>query len=243
MASLNIWNKFHLHWHPIVLVSVFLGTVTSPVFSQRTKQENLPYYDNRIIHYGFLMGIHRSYFNITYSQKFIGHKLDSLQSIMPPPRLGFDLGFIVNLRAGEFFDLRTTPKVGFYEYLIRYRFTDGSEINQLIESTMVETPLLLKYKSVKWGNSRMYIIGGIMPGIQASGNKKAAEERKIQTANFNLNGELGLGFDIYFPLFKFSPEIRFSRGFLNMLRKDQYGYSDGMKGLNSNIFTFYLLFE
>ena len=102
---------------------------------------------------------------------------------------------------------------------------------------------MLKYKSIKWGNSRIYIIGGIMPGVQASGNKKDTEERKLQTREFNLNGELGFGFDFYFPLFKFSPEIRFSRGLVNMLKRDQFGYSDGLDRLNSNIFTFYLLFE
>jgi hypothetical protein len=189
------------------------------------------------------MGFHRSYLNIDYSQKFIHHQLDSIKSIIPPPRFGFDLGFIVNLRAGEYFDLRTTPKAGFYEYKVQYNFKDGKQIDQLIESTLVEIPILLKYKSIKWGNSRIYIIGGFMPGVQASGNKNNNEERKLLTSNFNLNAELGFGFDFYLPLFKFSPEIRFSRGMRNLLKPDQYGYSEGIAALNSNIFTLYLLFE
>jgi hypothetical protein len=82
-----------------------------------------------------------------------------------------------------------------------------------------------------------------MPGIQASGNKDDEEERKLQTSDFNLSGELGFGFDFYFPLFKFSPEIRFSRGFVDMLRYDRFGYSDGLSSLRTNVFTIYLLFE
>ncbi len=227
----------------IAIVGFLLAGLPIPSIAQHSKLENLPFYDQRKIHYGFLMGIHRSYFNVDYSDKFIHHHLDSIKSILPPPRLGFDLGFIVNLRLAQFLDLRTTPKVGFYEYRVQYNFRNGNQINQLIESTLVEIPFLLKYKSLKWGNSRIYIIGGIMPGIQASGNKNDTEERKLQTSNLNLNAELGIGFDIYFPLFKFSPEIRFSRGMVNMLRKDEFGYSDAIDRLTSNICSFYLLFE
>ena len=243
MLPVNLWDKFYLYWVQVVIILLFLGTRAVPAAAQKSKHENLPYYDERKIHYGFLMGAHRSYFDITYSGKFINRSLDSLESIMPPPRLGFDLGFIVNLRLGEFFDLRTTPKVGFYEYMLEYNFTDGTQLNQLVESTLVDIPILIKYKSVKWGNSRIYIIGGLMPGIQASGNKNDTEERKLQTRDINLNAELGFGFDFYLPLFKFSPEIRFSRGISNMLREDLFGYSDGIDRLSTNVFTLYLLFE
>ena len=162
---------------------------------------------------------------------------------MSPPRFGFALGFIVNMRLGEFFDLRTTPKVSFYEFMVEYNFIGSSQINQLVEATFVEIPILFKYKSIRWTNSRIYVIGGLISGYQASGNKDDEKERKLQTADFNLAGELGFGFDIYFPLFKFSPEIRFSRGLTNMIREDKYGYSDGIKRLTTNTFTIYLLFE
>ena len=243
MHSINIRHKLSLPWKQIAAILFFVTGFEHTLIAQKSKHENLPFYDKRKIHYGFLMGLHRSYFNINYSGKYINNELDSLESIMPPPRIGFDLGFIVNLRMGEFFDLRATHMVGFYEFKVEYNFKDKTKINQLVESTLVEVPILLKYKSVKWGNSRIYIIGGLMPGVQASGNKKDTEERKLQTSDYTLSGELGFGFDVYFPLFKFSPEIRFSRGFVNMLREDQFGYSAGIDRLNTNIFTFYLLFE
>ncbi len=225
----------------IALIILFILPLVS--FAQRNAEINLPHYDNRKIHYGFLMGIHRTYWDITYSERFTYPSYDSLHSILSPPRLGFALGFIVNLRVGEFFDLRATPKVSFYEYMVEYNFKDGSQINQLVESTVVELPILFKYKSIRWTNSRIYIIGGFVPGFQASGNKDDEKERKLQTGDFNLSGDLGFGFDYYFPLFKFSPEIRFSRGLVNMIQEDRYGYSDGIERLTTNTFTFYLLFE
>ncbi len=242
MHTFNLWHKFNLLGRKALVLYLLLFTL-SPSWAQKSKEINLPNYDKRWIHYGFLMAGHRSHFNITYSKKFTDNKLDTLQSILPPPRLGFDLGFIINLRLGQFFDFRVTPKVGFYEFMVEYNMTSGNQINQLVESTIVEMPLLIKYKSRRWTNSRAYLITGLMPGVQASGNKNDEEERKLQTADFNLSGELGFGFDFYFPLFKFSPEIRFSRGLLDMLRTDRFGYSAGIGSLKTNVFTIYLLFE
>jgi Outer membrane protein beta-barrel domain len=225
------------------LIFVFLLVSTLAFSQKRSVETNLPNYDERWIHYGFLIGGHRTHYQLKYSDNFIRHQLDSIQSIMTPSRLGFDLGFIVNMRLSDFFDLRATPKVGFYEYKVEYNMVDGSQLNELVESTVVDIPLLIKYKSRRWTNTRIYMIGGIMPGIQASGNKKDENERKLQTADFNLSAEFGFGFDFYFPLFKFSPEIRFSRGLLNLLREDRFGYSEGIESLQTNVFTLYLLFE
>ena len=225
------------------IVAILLILLPFISLSQRNPEINLPHYDKRRIHYGFLMGLHRSYYDIEYSNQFSYPSYDSLYSILSPPRLGFALRFIVNFRVGELFDFRTTPKVSFYEFMVEYNFSDGSQINQLIESTFVDIPLLIKYKSIRWTNTRIYIVGGLVPGIQASGNKDDEKERKLQTADFNLTGELGFGFDFYFPLFKFSPEIRFSRGLTNMIREDRYGYDDGIERLTTNTFSVYLLFE
>jgi hypothetical protein len=60
---------------------------------------------------------------------------------------GFSLGFIVNYRITDLLDLRLTPQVAFYEQKVRYQYTDETFTDAVVESTMVEVPLLLKYKS------------------------------------------------------------------------------------------------
>jgi len=242
MDTTHIRYKLNIFWQKgIVLGLLMLCTV--PTFGQRSYELNLPNYDEKWIHYGFLLAVHRSNYNLSYSEKFLSGEMDSLRSIQPQPKVGFNLGFIVNMRLGQFFDFRVTPQVGFYEYNLEFNFTDDTQINQLVESTVVEFPLLFKYKSIRWKNFRVYLIGGLNPVIQASGNKDDEEERKLQTAGFDMNGEFGFGFDIYFPLFKFAPEIRFSKGLLNILREDKFGYSDGIGSLHTNVVTLYLLFE
>ena len=170
--------------------------------------------------------------------------LDSLHSVIPSWGGGFALGFIVNYRINEFLDLRLTPSVAFYEHTLRYNYTSGSQLDLLVETTMVEFPFLLKYKSMRRGNVRMYVVGGVKPGIEASGRKELDNViRSFQQRTVNMNLEAGIGLDLYFPLFKFSPEIRFSRGVVNVLGNNQNAFGLPLKYVNTNTVTMYLLFQ
>lgn len=136
------------------------------------------------------------------------------------------------------------PKAGFYDHELDYNYTDDTHQNQLIETTMVELPILLKYKSMRRGNVRMYMVGGVTPSIEASGkNDVASTSANLDVNKVNLTIDAGLGFDFYFPLFKFSQEIRFQRGVVNMLGDDQSIYSDPLKRINTNTISIYFIFQ
>ena len=90
----------------------------------------------------------------------------------------------------------------------------------------------------------MYMIGGIKPGIEASGKKELENvTNSLEVKNLNVNLEAGIGLDLYFPLFKFSPEIRFSRGVMNVLDNTKNVYGVPLKYVNTNTITIYLLFQ
>jgi len=244
MQAANFWNKLYLHRAKIILLAFFL--ITSMVHAQsfRWAWSNNPNYDDRKLTYGFLIGLLTTNYQIEYSDKFITSDFDTLHSVIPDWRPGFSLGFIVNYRISEFVDLRLTPEVAFYEHKLKYLFTDGTFVEELVETTMVEFPLLLKYKSMRRGNIRMYMIGGIKPGIEASGKKAIKNtQTSLEVKNLNLNLEAGLGFDLYFPLFKFSPEIRFSRGIIDVLDNTENKFGQPLRRLNTNTVTVYLLFQ
>src|SRR3546814_6421120 len=108
---------------------------------------------------------------------------------------------------------------------------------------MVELPLLLKYKSERRGNIRMYMIGGVKPALEASGKKKVeSRSSSLGITGTNLSLEAGFGFDLYYPLFKFSPELRFSRGIVNILENTSNKYGQPLERNNTNTITLYLLF-
>lgn len=207
-------------------------------------RRNNPNYDERKFTYGFLIGLHTTAYQLKYSDSMVHDNYDTLHSVMPGWKPGFSLGFIVNYRINDYLDVRLTPKVAFYENTLRYNYTDGTHRDELVETTMVEFPFLLKYKSLRRGNVRMYVIGGVKPGIEASGKKELENITKgLEVKSMNMNLEAGIGMDLYFPLFKFSPEIRFSRGMMNVLDNTTNDFGKPLRYLNTNTITLYLLFQ
>lgn len=244
MQAVNLWNKLYLHRAKIILLGIIFVTGSLHAQSYRWARRNNPNYDERKLTYGFLIGLHTTAYQIEYADKFVTSDFDTLHSILPEWRPGFSLGFIVNYRLSEFLDFRLTPAVAFYEHKLKYIFTDGRSVEELVETTMVEFPFLLKYKSMRRGNIRMYMIGGIKPGIEASGKKEIENTTtQLEVKNLNLNLEAGLGFDLYFPLFKFSPEIRFSRGMVDILDNTENQFGQPLRRVNTNTITVYLLFQ
>jgi len=245
MQTINFWNQYHLYRKKVAfLLFVFLISFSSRVVAQHGSPTiNLPDSDDKWLRYGFVIGGHVSNYKIRYSPEFTTSPLDTLQSIQSLNKPGFSLGFLLNLKLAKYADLRLQPKVGFYEHELMYTFTGGrASRRHLVESTIVEFPLLLKYKSARRGNVRMYMIGGVNPSMRVSGKRDDGEE-KLPIKNTNLSVEYGFGLDLYYPLFKFSPEIRFSHGLINLLDPVQNQYSTGLQSVTAHSVTLYLIFS
>ena len=246
MPNVDFWDKFIVHSHKIgfaCLLLVMLPQLGQAQLFRWSRQHN-PDYDNKKITYGFSIGLHTSSYQLKYSNKFVSKPYDTVHSVQPVFLPGFSLGFLVNYRLNEFLDLRLMPKAGFYAHKLYYYYTNAPTQSQLIETTLVEFPLLLKYKSVRRGNVRMYMVGGITPAFEASGkNDTGNSSAGISIQKKNLSLDAGMGFDFYFPLFKFSQEIRFSRGVVNMLGSHQTIYQDPISRLNTNTISVYFIFQ
>lgn len=244
MQAVNLWDKFYIHRTKVAVVVLLTLLSCSRLIAQRQVEVNNPNYDDRFLSYGFLIGLHTSGYQLKYSDAFV-NSLDSVYSISPRFSTGFSLGFIVNFRVTDFLDLRLLPTVAFYEHKIEYRFLDEPTETELVETTVVEMPILLKYKSERRGNTRMYFVGGIKPGFEASGKNDIEEgsDDALPIDEFNLSFDVGFGLDIYYPLFKFSPEIRFSRGITNILGSTSTPLSAGIDRLNTNTISLFLLFQ
>ncbi|MDI9356685.1 MAG: porin family protein [Chitinophagaceae bacterium] len=204
---------------------------------------NLPNYDSRYLHYGFTIGIHGSQYSYRYSDN-ITNPLDTIHSIIPEILPGFKTGFIANFRVVQYLDFRVHIIVGIYENKLTYRNIYGGKYEALLEDVYIEIPLFLKYKSVRRKNSRMYIIGGITSMIAARGKQtKDPTTDRLQTKDFFLATEVGVGIDIYYPFFKFSPELRYSFGLNNILEGEENKFNRNLKQLTPHIITLYISFE
>ena len=244
MQATHIWDKLIIHRNKIVLLGLLM--LPAGVFAQTFKwaRQHNPNYDERKISYGFMIGIHTSAYQVKYSDKFVTQSFDTVHSVLTPFAPGFSLGFLINMRLNSDLDLRIMPKAGFYADQLEYNYTDETTQTQLTETTMVEFPILLKYKSMRRGNVRMYMIGGITPSIEASGkNDIQATTEVLDIRQTNLSIDAGIGFDFYFPLFKFSQEIRFSRGIANMLGPDPSSFKEPISRVNTNTISVYFIFQ
>jgi hypothetical protein len=243
MRSTDFWNKLALLGYQVTAIVLL---VSSSAYGQHFKwaRRNNPEFDNRKISYGFMIGLHTSAYQLKYSDQFVTQNFDTVHSVQAAFSAGFSLGFLVNLRLNEVLDFRIMPKAGFYNHRLTYYYTDNTTKQQLVETTMVELPILLKYKSMRRGNVRMYMVGGITPGIEASGkNDVQSTTANLDIRTTNLSIDAGFGFDFYFPLFKFSQEIRFSHGIPNMLGSSPSAFSAPLKSLTTNTIGVYFIFQ
>lgn len=228
------------------LVVVWL--ISSPLHAQKRKILNLPNYDRQIVHFGFILGINS--FNFTPKPIEDIRKLDTLLAIRPAAAAGFSLGIVSNLHIGDNFDLRFLPTLSFGERSLYYniRFTSQDTIlekRKLVESTLLEFPLLLKYKSARHGNYRAYVIGGFKPTIDLASQDKVddAGEKILKLRRNDYHYEIGFGFDFYSQYFKFSPEIKLAFGLRNLMIQENTIYTTPIQRLQSRSLYISFTFE
>ncbi len=212
-------------------------------------RRHLEFYDDKPIHYGFLFAVPVTRFTIRHRDKFM--ESDSAYSIVSPAQGAFRMGFTVNAFLTDHFDIRTTPSISLYERRVKYSYPGGgsppgTEKIESRESTWIEIPLLLKYKSTRRVNTRMYMIAGVTLGIETNvkrsrGNTNVSSQLDTRSSDFTV--DYGVGLEQFFQFFKFAPELRFSHGLVNMLQPANNASSIGLSRLTSHTVTLYLNFE
>jgi len=215
------------------------------LYAQRYKVPlNLPNYDKKPIHFGFLIGINSLDFKITP----VPNVEDELFVIQSQNQKGFNLGVVSNIRLGYTLDLRFIPTLSLSERKIFYTLIEDNELNnesKNIESTFIEFPLSLKFKSSRYNNGRAYIMTGVKYSLDLASQRNIDDEGleivKIKKDDFLY--EIGFGLDFYLTYFKFSPELKANFGLSNLAVNDDSIYSRSIKGMRTRGFTISFTFE
>ena len=228
------------------IVLLFIGASDS--YAQKIKKpQNLVRYDLQKLHFGFTIGINELNFNIKKNSNTLSN--DSLLTLLPNSQKGFNLGIVTNLRIGRFTDLRFIPTLVFGERNLNYSFIDSNGVSdervKRIESTLIDFPIYLKYKSARYNNFRTYVIGGIKYSLDVASQDKINDEGQeiVKLKKNDLMGEIGFGFDFYLEYFKFSPQIKLSHGILNLLSEDETVYTQSINHLSTNGWMISFTFE
>ncbi|RDC63514.1 type IX secretion/gliding motility protein PorT/SprT [Adhaeribacter pallidiroseus] len=247
MASSYLWHQLYLRRHQITIIFLilYLAFNSQTVQAQyKIKKINLSNHDDKSMHYGFHLSLNVAKFKLEHSQYYQDTVYTSDGStIFSKGTPGFNIGFVLNKKITDYVDLRFLPGVGFYSRTLTYKDFEGVESTQEFGLTSAEFPLLVKLKSERRKNVRMYVVGGAKATVNVGNKKKgdAVTALEINANDFAL--EYGVGVDLFYPFFKFAPEIRFSNGLTNLRSP---GRSLGAKSLDrvtTNTVTLYLFFE
>ena len=171
-------------------------------------QGNLPYADDKTLHFGFCLGLNAMDFGITPSG-ITDYKAD-VSTLNP----GFSVGIISDLRLNKYLNLRFTPTLHFGDRQLNYTTNNATTTDSLfISSIPVCVPLLLKYSAQRKGNYRPYVLFGGGMYFDLGRNK----ENPVLLKTVGLYTEFGVGCDLYFSFFKLAPELKFAIGLNNIL--------------------------
>ncbi len=238
----------------ITFLIILLSACNFLFAQKRDIVKNLILYDQKRLHFGFTVGLNTSDFYIRNSDVFFDTAvIKQVYGIENAQAPGFHLGPISDLRIGKYFDLRFLLNLTFTQrdlsYIILKENQDGNEYftshTMKLSSTFIEFPLLIKYKSERINNYRVYLVGGIKPVLDLASKKKIPEEEMpmIRLQQPDIYGELGAGLDFYLPYFKFSPELKMGIGLNNVALSDNTEYTGAMKYLKSKIFMLSFHFQ
>jgi hypothetical protein len=234
----------------IICLSFVLALFSNNLYAQRREGvvENIPKFDRRPYHFGFLLGANQMNFSIRTVPNI--SQFDSLLSVTTKGDFGFDIGIVSSLRLTKYLSLRFIPTLSFGNRTVVFtlRYHDSINIQQVkkVESTFMTFPLYIKYQSKRLGNFRAYLVGGAnysidMASQEKKKNKPGEAPIKLRSNDYMLDA--GTGFDFFLPYFKFGIELRMSYGLRNLLVPENTIYTNSIKYLHSKIFSLSFTFE
>ncbi len=199
-----------------LFIIIFISLITKVYGQYPTIREriiNLPNFDEKVLHYGYYVGINSYDYKFEYIPDY--YRLNNYPDVQVESTTGFNVGLIGDLRINKYFNLRIEPGLIYSQRNLLYPdlpiFESENDLIREIKSTYIHIPLLIKLNAKRINNFKPYITFGISADYNLSSNSKNTDDNSsnvFRTISNGLNYELGFGFDFYLYYFKFSPSIR-----------------------------------
>jgi len=190
----------------VFIVAVLCSTAHSQTKGMFSKDPivNLENFQKQKVYFGYYLGFNSFDFKIDYNT--VG------PDIQVKKTTGFNVGIVGDLKLQEYINLRFEPGLYYTKRDLYYpNFARAIDGIREVNSTYIHFPLLLKFSSLRTGNVRPYLVGGLSATLNLSSNSKSIDDnaqQKFRVKPWTTNYELGLGIDIFSEYFIFSPSIR-----------------------------------
>ncbi len=230
-------------------ISLLLVFCSLFAVAQKPKVKNLQKFDQKIIHFGFALGVNSGGFAL--QRNAYNLRTDSLQSINVVNQSGFNLGIVSDLHITPLLNLRFLPTLVFGQRNMEFNFVNFQGIRytefRQIESTYLDFPLLVKYRSKRVNNFAAYLIAGGKYSLDLASNERVKNvdipESIIKLKRNTYAAEVGVGTDFFLPYFKLGLELKMSYSLDNAMIRDNTELSNPIEEILPKMFFFTILFE
>ncbi|MEN9972126.1 MAG: hypothetical protein RIS20_473 [Bacteroidota bacterium] len=231
----------------ILLLFILISTIS---FSQKAKQQLYKNFDKRLIHFGFMLGINSSDFNVY--QKVNAYQQYGILSISNDAQPGGQLGILTTIKLGTpTIRFRFIPTLSFQERVLNYTSIDTFNFpkgkgEQRINSTNLDFPMMLQFRTRRYNNFTAYSLIGMQYSMDLQSQEDASQnyyDPFIKIKRNDWQGQIGAGIEFFAPYFKFGMELKYSQGFKNSFIQDFTTVSNPIDRLYNRGWSFSLIFE
>ena len=194
--------------------------------AQERKTQNRPFLDDRVWHYGFLVGMNIQDLSIANNGlPYINSNgmAEYWYADVPEYTPGFSVGILGELKANDWLSVRLIPTMHFGDKKVVFKEQrSGKFVEQYVKSTFLSFPLDLKISADRFNNYRPYVVTGLAPVFDLTVKKG----KELLVKKTDVMFEVGMGLDLYYPFFKMIPELKFCFGLNNILEKKRTDLTD-----------------
>jgi hypothetical protein len=231
-------------------IIILFVLITSISFSQKAKQQLYKNFDKRLLHFGFMLGINSSDFNVY--QKVNAYQQYGILSISNDAQPGGQLGILTTIRLGTpTIRFRFIPTLSFQERVLNYTSIDTFNFpkgigQQRINSTNLDFPMMLQFRTRRYNNFTAYSLIGVQYSMDLQSQEDASQnfyDPFIKIKRNDWQGQIGAGIEFFAPYFKFGMELKYSQGFKSSFIQDFTTVANPIDRLYNRGWCFSIIFE
>lgn len=230
----------------LLFVFVFAFGVVN---AQKEKPQNYRRFDEKLLHFGFMLGANTSSF--TLFQKLDAYQNYGLKSLTVRPSAGGQVGIVTTLKVGTpVVRLRFIPTLSFQERVVNYTFeiNDTTDFfnEERINSTNLDFPLMFQFRTLRVNNFASYVLLGAQYSLDLQSQEDDTQDFNdpfLKIRQHDWQGQVGAGIEFFAPYFKFGLEVKFSHGFRNSFVPESTFISEPILKTYNRVWWFSIIFE
>jgi hypothetical protein len=226
--------------------------VTLQAIGQKEKPQNYRRFDERLLHFGFMLGVNTA--NFTAFPVLNAYEQYGLKSLVAKSQPGGQVGIVSTLKLGTpVVRLRFLPSLSFQERVLQYTFqnpdtTSTADIynEERVNSTNLNFPLMFQFRTLRYNNFASYVLLGGEYVIDLQSQENASQnfiDPFIKIKKNDLHGQIGAGVEFFAPYFKFGIEIKYAHSFYNTFIQDLTPSSKPISRLYNQVWWISFVFE